>query len=196
MSFRIAKVEDMPDVVSTLAVAFAEDPVLSFLYSDEKTRPMMLAAFFATRLMGGLGIDEVSTVSGCVSASVWVPPRRPGDIEPDWRGVLSASAALLGEQLATERFSALARIVEAHPRTPHWYLAFVGTRPEARGAGSASDLITAMTDRCDVEGYPAYLESSEPENVAFYERHGFLVTGEVEIDSGPTVPLMWRDPQT
>jgi predicted GNAT family acetyltransferase len=72
----------------------------------------------------------------------------------------------------------------------------VGTRPEGRGRGLASTLITAVTDRCDAEGVPAYLESSDPANVPLYERHGFSVTGEVTIVDGPTIPLMWRDPQS
>jgi len=53
-----------------------------------------------------------------------------------------------------------------------------------------------VTDRCDAEGVPAYLESSDPANVPLYERHGFSVAGEVTIVDGPTIPLMWRDPQS
>jgi len=52
-----------------------------------------------------------------------------------------------------------------------------------------------VTDRCDVDGLGAYPESSDPDNVPLYERHGFVVTGGVAVDGGPTVPLMWRDPR-
>jgi GNAT superfamily N-acetyltransferase len=103
--------------------------------------------------------------------------------------------ALLGEEQALAKLVALQPMLEAHPHTPHWYLAFVGTRPEGRGGGLASTLIAAVTDRCDAEGVPAYLESSDPMNVPLYERHGFGVTGEVAIADGPTIPLMWRDPR-
>ena len=186
---------DHPDVVATLAVAFAQDPVLSFLYEDPGTRPAMLAAFFAARLAGGIGIDEVLAVDGCASAAVWVPPQGSDDPGPDFGGVIAATMSLLGEEKAMQKFVALQPILEAHPQTPHWYLAFVGTRSEGRGRGLASSLIAAVTDRCDVESVPAYLESSDPANVPLYERHGFSVTGEVEIADGPTIPLMWRDPQ-
>jgi ribosomal protein S18 acetylase RimI-like enzyme len=55
-------------------------------------------------------------------------------------------------------------------------------------------LISAITKICDEEKIPAYLESSNPENVSLYEKHGFKVTGEVTLKNGPIVPLMWRDP--
>ena len=133
---------DHPDVAATLAVAFTQDPILSFLYEDPSARPAMLTMFFAARLAGGIGIDEVLMVDGCASAAVWVPPQGPDDPGPDFGGVVAA------------------------------------------------------TDRCDAEGVPAYLESSDPANVPLYERHGFSVTGEVTIVDGPTIPLMWRDPQS
>jgi ribosomal protein S18 acetylase RimI-like enzyme len=195
MNARAVDSAEHPDVVATLAVAFAQDPVLSFLFDDPVARPSMLAMFFAARLAGGIGMDEVLTVDGCSSAAVWVPPQEPDDPGPDFGGVVAASMSLLGEEQALAKFIALQPMLEAHPHTPHWYLAFVGTRPEGRGRGLASALVTVVTDRCDAEGVPAYLESSNPANVPLYERHGFSVTGEVSIVDGPTIPLMWRDPQ-
>ena len=44
---------DHPDVAATLAVAFTQDPILSFLYEDPSARPAMLTMFFAARLAGG-----------------------------------------------------------------------------------------------------------------------------------------------
>ena len=53
-----------------------------------------------------------------------------------------------------------------------------------------------MLDRCDAEGMPAYLESSNVRNVPFYGRHGFEVTGEIDLGKGaPTVTAMWRNPR-
>lgn len=193
MSPRTAETPELPDVAAALAVAFAEDPVLSFLFEDPGTRPGLLATFFSARLAGGLGIDEVLTVDGHASAAVWVPPRGPDDPDPDYDAAVAAAVALLGEEVAYPKLAALGPMLEAHPHTPHWYLAFVGTRPEGRGAGLASALISAVTDRCDAEGVPAYLESSDPANVPLYERHGFTVTGDVVIEGGPTIPLMWRE---
>jgi predicted GNAT family N-acyltransferase len=47
--------------------------------------------------------------------------------------------------------------------------------------------------RCDAERVPAYLESSKPANVPFYERHGFRVVGELAIEHGPPIWRMLRE---
>ena len=196
---RSAEDHDLPEVVATLAEAFLEDPVLAFLFGDPARRPSLLAAFFANRLAGGRGIDELVVPAGAdgvrACAAVWVPPTGPDGPWPDFAAVGAANLALLGEDWMVERLAALAPMMEAHPATPHWYLAFVGTRSAARGRGLASACISAVTQRCDASGDGAYLESSDPANVPLYERHGFRVTAEVAIWGGPTVPLMWRDPR-
>jgi len=196
---QVAGDSDIPGVVATLAEAFATDPVLSFLFEDPARRPSLLAAFFANRLAGGRGFDEVvvpaDAADGRSCAAVWVPPAEPGGPGPDFAAVGAANMALLGEEWAVERLAPLAPMMEAHPLTPHWYLAFVGTATSARGRGLASACISEVTRRCDATGHGAYLESSDPANVPLYERHGFSVTSEVTILGGPTVPLMWRDPR-
>ncbi len=189
-----AKPEQIPDAVAVLSVAFAHDPVLSFLFPDPVARPGLLATFFAARLAAGVGMDRLYLSEQNESVSLWLPPLQEGDPEPSWDAVLAATVALMGEEETMKRFAALEPMVEAKPKTPHWYLAFVGTRSESRGKGLGSALIKAVTDRCDAEGIPAALESSDPANVPLYERHGFRVTQVVEIQNGPPIPMMWRDP--
>ena len=64
-----------------------------------------------------------------------------------------------------------------------------------RAGPADADRLAAMLGRCDEDGLGAYLESSKEENLAFYARHGFEVTEEVQLPGGPPVWLMWRDPQ-
>jgi ribosomal protein S18 acetylase RimI-like enzyme len=48
--------------------------------------------------------------------------------------------------------------------------------------------------RIDEAGMPAYLEASNPANVALYERHGFKVRGSFTLPGdGPEVFTMWRE---
>ena len=80
----------------------------------------------------------------------------------------------------------------AHPSDPHWYLGILGTDPVHQGCGVASALMEPTLERCDAAGFPAYLESSKQSNLPFYERHGFRVTGKVEVHGGPTLWSMSR----
>jgi predicted N-acetyltransferase YhbS len=48
-------------------------------------------------------------------------------------------------------------------------------------------------ERCDAEHAPAFLESSNPVNVPYYERFGFEAIGELAIPrGGPVMTPMWR----
>jgi GNAT superfamily N-acetyltransferase len=87
-------------------------------------------------------------------------------------------------------------VEKVHPKEEHYYLEALGTRQDMQSKGVGSAMIRHMLDRCDTEGMPAYLESSNPRNVPFYARHGFEKTGEIVAGKGaPTVTAMWRDPR-
>ena len=47
----------------------------------------------------------------------------------------------------------------------------------------------------DRAGAIAYLEASNPRNVPFYERLGFVVSGEIQEGSSPTIFAMEREPR-
>ena len=83
----------------------------------------------------------------------------------------------------------------AHPRdVPHFYLSLLATRVEHRGRGYGLGLLAGNLRRIDEAGMPAYLEASNPANVALYERHGFKVRGSFKLPGdGPEVFTMWRE---
>jgi GNAT superfamily N-acetyltransferase len=100
---------------------------------------------------------------------------------------------LLGEH-APSRLRAFGEIVAAAPSDRHWYLAAIGTRPEGQGRGMGSEVLARGLERCDEQGLPSYLDSTNPRNVGFYARHGFRVVGVLDIDhGGATITRMWRD---
>ncbi len=91
----------------------------------------------------------------------------------------------------------LSTIERQHPRTPHWYLAVLGTDPIHQGKGIGSALLAPILERCDRDGTGAYLESSKHSNIAFYRRHRFEVTGEIALPGGPNgVAHVARSPAT
>ena len=84
---------------------------------------------------------------------------------------------------------------EKHPSDPHYYLFFLGTRPEWQGRGIGSGLMTPVLETCDREHVPAYLEATSERNKALYLRLGFEVADEIRLPDGPTMWPMWRAPQ-
>ena len=192
----VANPKQYPDAAASLTEAFLEDPVLSYLFEDEEHRPLLLSAFFANRLASRAETDLLLLPSGYEksAAALWEKPEKDSQNDSSFSGAIAAAVTVLGEQWISDRLLNLGPLFEAKPETKHWYLAFVGTRPEVRGKGLASALIAEITETCDRAEMPAYLESSNLENVALYEKHGFRVTGEVTLKNGPIVPLMWREP--
>lgn len=187
--------DEVPQLATVLAAAFADDPLMGWIYPDAATRSGFATAWFEQSLRQGLARGHTYTADGDRGVAIWSPPDVPMFNDADGLALYELFSAQLGE--ATDRtLTGLMEVSAAHPHAmPHFYLFIVGVQPDARGRGLASALITEILDRCDRQGLGAYLESSSPANVPLYERHGFHVTAEVTLPDGPTIRPMWRDPR-
>jgi GNAT superfamily N-acetyltransferase len=190
---------DLAATVAALARAFDDDPVMTWIFPDDQMRRRRLPSFFSAALRGTSAHPQGAEVAvqgdQVLGAAIWLPPGawRP----PLWRQLVALPGVVirLGSRLsvASATYGALLRV---HPARPHWYLSGIGIDPPVQGTGVGSQLLHSRLARCDAAGLPAYLESSKERNVPFYERHGFTVVGELTVpDGGPTLWLMWRDPQ-
>lgn len=81
-----------------------------------------------------------------------------------------------------------------HLRTPHYYLPYIGVRPELCNQGLGSALFKPILDNCDREQLPAYLEATNPSCARLYRRLGFRTTKEIRPFGAPPVELMLRGP--
>ena len=77
----------------------------------------------------------------------------------------------------------------------HHYLHLIGVDPGDAGQGHGAALVTPVLDELDGDGVPAFLVSSNPDNLGFYRRFGFVVSGSVELPGGPMLHAMWRGPR-
>lgn len=176
--------------LATLTLAFDQDPVIRWFFPDPGR---YLAAFpVLAGLLGAAAFAAGTAVraEGNRGAALWVPPGSEADDE--------AVLGLVVESIDADRhgttFAFLAQIEAHHPAQPHWCLPFVGVDPRYQGRGIGAELLRAGTARADSDGLGCYLEASSPRNRALYERHGFVVVGEVQAgDSAPLWP-MWRAP--
>jgi GNAT superfamily N-acetyltransferase len=190
---RVTK-DDVKEISVALARAFDEDPVAIYIFPDAARRPHGLERFFRLQLgRTFLRRGEAYTTPDRQGGAFWLPPSSP---KPGLRELLAQipMIPLLGRRLVpTLR---LISLMEAHhPKSAHYYLGTLGTDPAWQGKGIGSALLQPVLDRCDEEGLPAYLESSNERNLPFYRRHGFGVSSVIVApDGGPRLWLMWREP--
>ncbi len=193
---RLATSSDVSKIGEALALAFEDDPAMTWLFGEiEDRKPGLLQRYLTHETGRHLQHPTVFTTDDHAGGALWDPPGH-------WKTNLRAILGMLPIMLPGLRFHVvtalrgLARIEDAHDRHPeHYYLAVLGTRPDRQGHGVGSTLLQPVLERCDQEGIGAYLESSKESNIPFYRRHGFQVVEEIRLPKGPLIYPMWRDPQ-
>ena len=71
---------------------------------------------------------------------------------------------------------------------PFWHLFILGIAPSSQRNGAGGRLIAPVLARADAAGQACYLETTEADNLPFYERHGFAVAADQEL---PGLPRFW-----
>lgn len=180
----------------TLGAAFADDPIWEWLLGPRRITPQragrLLGAFAMVHLDKGL----TAIAADGAAVAVWAPPKLYRVPPMRFLPYLPLTVATLGPA-GIARLRHLAESEKLHPAEPHYYLAILGTHPSAQGRGLGSAVLAPTLARADEEGVGCYLESSKESNIAFYDRHGFEVTGTHDVNEGrgPRIWLMWRAPQ-
>ncbi|MFD3703227.1 GNAT family N-acetyltransferase [Nocardia sp. NPDC058658] len=195
---RTAGQSDVDAAARTLGEAFQDDPVMSWILPDPQHRAAGLPRFFAAVARHVFVPDGVSDLAlgpdGSVGgAALWSPPNAHASTLSELRMMPGIWRAFGRRILVGKKLGDLLK--KNHPAEPHWYLGMIGTATAARGAGYGSALLSSRLAHIDAEGGLAYLESSNPVNVPYYERFGFAVTRELQLPGGPPIWLMQRAPR-
>lgn len=191
MNFTTVNKSNTADAVAILAEAFHDDPVINWCCND----PASLAPFFAFTLPVFIEQNLTYLDPQGRGAASWLGPgqslRWPATVANALKvfrlGGSMGIYRMMRSGMTTERY---------HPKDPHYYLFAIGVKPGHKGQGIGTRLIAEILRRCDNENMPAYLENSKPENLRFYEGHGFKVQREIRFArSAPPIWLMWREPK-
>ena len=67
------------------------------------------------------------------------------------------------------------------PREAHLHLGPIGVAPEFQGRHLGHELMGRYCEALDRSGALGYLETDRPENVSFYQRFGFVVSGQADV---------------
>ena len=188
---RSATSDEIPRVVSTIVAAFIADPPARFAWPSPhdylKAMPLATREFAGSSFKHGTAY-VTADFSG---AALWLPP----GVEPDGKALEKVFRDTADREHLDDLRAAFEKMEKSHPREPHWYLPQIGVDPNAQGKGLGAALMRHALARCDKERALAYLEASKPENIPFYERHGFEVIGEIRVGAAPPVTPMVRKPR-
>lgn len=184
--------QQIAGLARVLSRAFQQDPFYAWLAPSRNERPWRLERFFEQLLRRySAELSETYTTEGLLACAIWLPPGEhrlslPQQLLalPDFAHALSWKAMGRGLKLLNHLDSLHARFAPE----PHVYLSVLGVDPEAQGRGLASQLLRFRLQRCDAEGREVYLETANQKNVAFYERHGFVLRHTAE---NPRFPTLW-----
>jgi len=173
---------DPPHALPCLVDAFAADPITGFLLQAGPDYRARLTQFFSL-LMGArmaLGMPvlvgkDAAGVQGAAMGYTTARPAWPAGFAADWER-FEANIPGFGERLA--HYEEIAD--KSMPAAPHYYLGVIGTRPNMQGQGLGGRLLKSFCDLSAADGLSGgvYLETANPSNVRFYERAGFVVSGQ------------------
>jgi GNAT superfamily N-acetyltransferase len=192
---RPATAADHEAAAEALALAFADDPAWGHLVPGGDNAERLLVYFTAEIENLVPDYRQLWVTEDGSGAAVWAPPGR-------WRVPMVRNlrparevARAFGRRLPLAIWTQL-RFERLHPRSPHWYLNYLGVEPRRQGRGLGSALLAPVLDLCDGERAGAHLEASTERNRALYERHGFAHTETFNLPAGgPPVHEMWREPR-
>lgn len=190
---RTAEPGEVSWIAAVLAAAFADDPLWEWIAPDPTRRRRHVAPLFGEVIRSRVDAGWATVTEDRSGAAVWAGPGRWKASAAEQRRMALPFLRVAGARRIRSRLEALSRLEAIHPTEEHWYLEIVGVDPSQRGRGIGSAVIAPMLERCDAEGLPAYLESSNEANLPLYARFGFDVLDEVHPGHGcPPVWPMWR----
>lgn len=188
---RKASPDELSEAVTAIVAAFITDPVARFAIPSPRVYLESMPA--AVRAFGGASFDHdaAHVTSDFCGAALWLPP----GVHPDSEGLERLFREKVPGDRLDDTLGTFEKMGQSHPDEPHWYLPMIGVEPNAQGRGLGAALLRFALDRCDRDGALAYLESSNPRNIALYERHGFEAMGRIQVGAAPLVTPMLRHPR-
>jgi GNAT superfamily N-acetyltransferase len=181
---------DRDRAIATIVSAFIRDPVERWLFAEPAQYLTRFPVFVAALGGGAFSRRTGWTLADFAAVALWLPP----GAEPDTDAVIGALVDGVDEEQHADTFAVLELMGAAHPTVPHWYLAWLGVDAARSGAGLGGRLLEQCLAVVDDDHLPAFLETSNPRNIPFYERHGFEVTSVAQAGACPPVTSMLRAP--
>ena len=177
---------DIDLIAKVLSDAFSSDPIMMWALGKPRTLERSLWRLLPDIYLPGGWISQINEVG----AAVWLEPSERTHLTNTQTLRFGVSMlAELGWSGLRRAMKVDARIGRERPAIPHLYLFMVGVQPSSRGQGLGHHLIKEGLDKADKNGWPVYLETSQPDRVGYYEAKGFHVVS--TIRPAPEAPMLW-----
>ena len=181
-----------------LGRAFQDDPLMVYIVPRAARRRRSLPSFFRVTLHYCLRYGTVYTTESLDGVACCLPPGQTSPSILRLLGVILGGTPWVPSPLALPRTLHATRYTdEVHASAapgPHWYLWVLGVEPENQGQGHGGRLLQAVIQQARAQGVPCYLETENPRNVPFYQKHGFRLVREVAIPKSDlrVYALLWE----
>lgn len=188
---KTADPSERQSLVDTLRLGFSADPFLRWLWPRSDQFMDATSRMFDANAAQSVDLGTAYTTESFEGVALWL---QPGE-ETDEDIMKEIMATTTSEDIRDDMSAVFKELEEAHPKYPCWYLPVIGVDPAHQGKGFGAALMKHALQRCDEDGLPAYLESSNPRNMTLYQRHGFEATGRIQVGASPPIHPMLREPR-
>jgi ribosomal protein S18 acetylase RimI-like enzyme len=180
--------------------AFHDDPLYAYIIPDESDKEKYFPYIFKAYIWYCLQYGEVyASSSNLEGIALWVPsefayitPERSKECGDD------VFFYRLGKKYL-ERLSITSHANDVHEqliKEPHTYLLTIAVDPKFQRKGIGRKLLLPMMEYLDENKLKCYLDTNKEPNVLYYQKFGFRVLKEFEIEkTGILNWSMFRDPK-
>ena len=182
-------IADSERVKGVLNLGFASDALLRWVFPDASSFLKCFDIWMEEFSKIAFENNIVYSEENFFGSSLWHPPGVEFDnsaLEPTF------------EYIPSDRIEVVVKFFEEfekyHPEDA-WYLSFIAVDPAQQRKGIGSFLLKEALQMIDERGDRAYLEASNEQNKALYERHGFVEIGRVQFEDSPPAFPMIREPK-
>lgn len=185
---RSAEPDEVGEAIAALGDAFADDPLMSYLFHKNPDGIRAGAMeFFSILLRARIALGmpayvlrEAGGILGTTMGYDTSRPAWPAVLATEWR---QFEAGIPG---FAARLAAYEKICEAYqPIEDHYYLGVIGIHPslQRKGAGKAMLDAFCTLSLADPKSHGVYLDTSNPSSLQFYYNNGFELRGEGSLDT-------------
>lgn len=180
---------EFEQVIDTLVMAFASDPIARWLYPNPHDYFEHFPEFLETFAGKAFDHGTAKYVGDFAAAGLWLPPEVHYDDE--------ALGELLENTVPEDRrhmaILAFDALKAYHPDEPHWHFAAIGVDPRRQRDGLGAALVEDALATSDEQDAPVYLEATNPDSLSLALQYDFEILDTVGGEEmSPFFPMVRR----